>query len=84
MWESLDTILHGVDAENNLEPYFISIVMLNLCNFCIMEAILHFMASEREEKMAPYFYLMLKSHSNRIRRVFAFNKKIHKFIFRDK
>ena len=34
--------------------------------------------------MAPYFFLMSISYTNRIRRVFAFTKKIHEILFHDK
>ena len=57
----------------------ISIVMSNLCRFCITAAILDFRALDRE-KMAPYFFLMFMSYSNRIRRVFAFTKNTRIFV----
>ena len=55
-----------------------SIVMSNLCRFCITAAILDFRALDRE-KMAPFF-LMFMSYSNRIRRVFAFTKNTRIFV----
>ena len=58
--------------------------MSNLCPFCIMTAILDFRALKREKKLAPYFFLMSISYTNRIRRVFAFTKKIHEILFHDK
>ena len=58
--------------------------MSNSCLFCIMAAILDFRALKCEKKLAPYFFLMSISYTNRIRRVFAFTKKIHEILFHDK
>jgi len=52
---------------------FISIVMSNLCRFCIMAAILDFRALERG-KNDTLFFLMFISYSDRIRQLFAFTR----------
>jgi len=44
-------------------------------------AILDFRALKREKKLAPYFFIMSISYTNRIRLVFAFTKKYTKFYF---
>ena len=74
MWESLfKLVLEVIDAEKILEPDINRNV--KFMPFLYHGSHLGFQGIIEREKMAPYFFLMFISYSNRIRRVFAFTKK---------